>query len=109
MAASDIPIADPASDAMARVLAAERAAEAELQACRERAEVLAAETRERAAAIARRADARIQALHARYLTKIDAEVAAQRAEDGDGDPGAVDDAALAEAVRRLAAKLSGKS
>ena len=62
--------------------------------------------REQAAAVTRRADARISKLHAAYLSKISAEIANLPTPQAAACE-TVDDADLARAARRLAAKLTG--
>jgi hypothetical protein len=102
------PSSDPVVLAIERVLQAERAGEARLRDCRREAEAIVASAREQAASIARRVDARIVKLHAAYLSKISAEIAnlpIPRAAACE----TVDDADLARAGRRLAAKLTGGS
>ncbi len=101
---------DPVVVAIERVLEAERSAEGKLRDCRRQAEALAAIARERAAAITRRADIRISKLHTAYFNKVTADLAmlsdrpisAPEATDV-----TIDDARLAEAAERLAAKLTG--
>lgn len=98
---------DPAAVAIERVLQAERAADARLSECRQQAEALIAAAREQAAAIARRVDTRISRLHTAYLEKVDC-AAAKLATPPPGNTGlSASDSDLAEAARRLAAKLSG--
>lgn len=100
---------DPVVNAIEQVLAAERAAEASLRDCREAADARASAGRERAAAIGRRADARISKLHTAYLGKIAAETAklsGSPAANGSATTGSrIDEARLARAAQRLAAKL----
>lgn len=101
---------DPTVAAMERVLKAERAAEAKLRDCRQQAAAIVAAARERAGGIARRADARISKLHMAYMQKIGRDIAllaSQSAVPGDGARDSVEAAVLAQAARRLAAKLTG--
>jgi len=99
--------ADPAVLAIERVLAAERDGEARLAECRREAKSSVAAARERAAAIMRRADARISMLHTAYLLKISGRVANLDVPGAPAGLAATDDRGLAEAARRLAAKLTG--
>lgn len=98
---------DPMVLAIERVLEAERSAEAGLRDCRHRKEVLISAAREQAATISRRADARISRLHTAYLNKISTEVARLSAPALTGNTVGADDAELAGAARRLAARLAG--
>jgi len=99
---------DPVVVAIERVLEAERAAETRLQDCRQQADALVTAARERAAAIIRRADARITNLHTAYLNKVSTEIAQLSDPPASGgEVGVRDDAELAAAVQRLAAKLTG--
>lgn len=102
------PAGDPVVLAIERVLQAERAGEDRLRDCRAQAEALVASAREQAAAVTRRADARISRLHAAYLNKISAEIANLPTPQAAVSE-TVDDADLAGAARRLAAKLTGGS
>ena len=102
------PAVDPVVLAIERVLQAERAGEARLRDCRAQAEALVASAREQAAAVTRRSDARISKLHAAYLSKISAEIANLPTPQA-ATCETVDDADLARAARRLAAKLTGGS
>jgi molecular chaperone GrpE (heat shock protein) len=68
------------------------------------------QARAEAAAVARRADQRISKLHTAYLQKIERDIlklAAAHDADGTGVDEAYDAASLAEAARRVAAKLTG--
>jgi hypothetical protein len=99
---------DPIVVAIERVLEAERAAERHLQECRQQANALVTAARERAAAIIRRADARIAKMHTAYLSKVSAEIAVlSHPSASGGEDRAFDDAELAAAAQRLAAKLTG--
>ena len=100
------PAGDPVVQAIERVLQAERAGEARLGDCRTQAETLVSGAREQAATVTRRADARISKLHAAYLSKISAEIANLPTPQA-AVCETVDDANLATAGRRLAAKLTG--
>lgn len=103
---------DPVVVAMERVLEAERAAETKLQTCRQQADALVTAARERAAAIGRRADLRITKLHTAYLEKVREDIAtlsSPAAGEAQLVEGAINDADLISAGRRLAAKLTGDS
>jgi regulator of protease activity HflC (stomatin/prohibitin superfamily) len=97
---------DPVVIAIERVLEAERAAEAKLQECRQQARDIVAVARDRAATIAHRADDRIATLHTAYLRKIGDDIA-KLPHAPQFLASALDPAALTEAARRLAAKLTG--
>lgn len=100
---------DPAVLAIQRVLEAERASEEKLRDCRQRAQALTAAGRDRAQKIARRADARISKLQASYLRRIEQSIGALARPPApiaevDERPG--DMAALAQAARRVAERLT---
>lgn len=101
---------DPAVLAIERVLETERVSDEKLRDCRQRAQVLVAAARDRAEAITRRADARISKLHASYLQRIGQDIAAlgrPPAPAAEVTKGPGDIAALAQAAKQLAAKLTG--
>jgi vacuolar-type H+-ATPase subunit H len=101
---------DPVVAAIERVLKVERDGIKTLRESEERARRLLADARAQAAAIAQRTDACIAKLHAAYLDKVEREITAlaPAAEATDGNSG-YDRRALADAARRLAARLTGGS
>jgi hypothetical protein len=103
---------DPVVAAIERVLKTERAGVEALRKSADDAQRLLTVTRAQAAALARRADQCISKLHTAYLQKIDRDIRAlaqaQTTPGGDADK-PYDTAALAEAARRIAAKLTGGS
>jgi vacuolar-type H+-ATPase subunit H len=100
---------DPAVAAIERVLKVERDGAEKLQRGQKHAKQLVSEARDHAAAIGRRADARISKLHNAYLQKVqrDIEQLAQSNPTSGEHSGTYDQAALTEAARRVAAKLTG--
>jgi hypothetical protein len=98
--------------AIARVLDAERAARAAVDAARQDAEAIRADARARDKRIAERAGARIAAVRAGMADKRVARLAALEAAGIGADPQAVEDASalahLAEAVGQLADELIGR-
>ena len=100
---------DPVVAAIERVLKTEREGVAMLRKGAADAESLLTETRAQAATLARRADRCISKLHTAYLQKIEREIselARAQAADADADR-PYDQAVLAGAARRVAAKLTG--
>ena len=99
---------DPAVAAIERVLEAERAGNMRLESCAERAKQTVADARAEAAAITRRADERLARVHDHYLKRIGHKVETLKtaSDTGAAAQGPVSDAVLAEAARRLAAKLT---
>jgi hypothetical protein len=103
------PPSDPVVAAIEHVLGVERDGEARLREDRHHAEDVAAAARAKAAAIARRVDARISKLHTAYLQKIQRDIdklASTRTPAAAADD-PYDLAALTDAARRVAAKLTG--
>lgn len=99
---------DPVVAAINRVLKTERDGVEALRRAEEDGRHRQSEARAQAAAIARRADNCITRLHAAYLQKIGQEIETLNAAASPGDPGQSHDrAALAEAARRVAARLTG--
>lgn len=101
---------DPVVAAIERVLKVERDGVAELERSAGEARQLLDEARTRGSNIARRTDARISKIHAAYLQKVQQKQQQQLAEaDPGGDKSGSDrePEALAEAVRRVAIKLTG--
>jgi len=101
---------DPVVAAIERVLKTEREGVEMLRRSTGEAQRLLTDTRTQAAALARRADRCIAKLHTGYLQKIEREIrdltaSAEAAGDGAGE--SYDTATLAEAARRVAAKLTG--
>ena len=101
---------DPVVAAIERVLAVERDGAERLRQSQEQARELLTQAREQATAIDRRADARISRLHNLYLRKVQRDIEALAATNassaenaGNGDR----PAALVDAARRVAAKLTG--
>jgi vacuolar-type H+-ATPase subunit H len=101
------PVGDGVAEAMNRVLAAERAALAEIEACREEAEKTLEAARREARAILERAERVARDIHAR--TGPHAEARARRLrerwarEHEPADPGDV----LSGALQRLASRMTG--
>ncbi len=109
--ASDNKERDRVSEAMDRVLQAERRAQDAIEEAREEAKRIVQEARTRAQRIEDRADARITRVHRDYSAETQAAVdAILRGEGGNNDlierPG---DGLIDTAVARLAARLSGGS
>jgi hypothetical protein len=101
---------DPVVAAIERVLRTEREGVELLRESAEDAQRLLMQTRAQAAALARRADRCIAKLHTAYLQKIERQIrqlTASESADGDDAGRSYDTAALAEAARRVAAKLTG--
>lgn len=101
---------DPVVAAIERVLKVERDGSEQLRHGREHAAQLLDRVRAQAAAVAARADACIARLYGNYLQKIDREIEklAQSSELAGGQlDNAYQGAALDQAVRRVAAKLTG--
>ncbi len=101
---------DPVVAAIERVLKTERDGVGTLRRSEEQARDLLAQARAQAAALARRAETCIAKLHAAYLGKIQQEIGmlvSSHAAHSEGGEDAFDRAALTEAVRRVAAKLTG--
>lgn len=101
--------------AVESVLAAERAAELALQAERERALAVLSAARARAGAIFKRSDERISRLHVAMEARIEAEIARRRRDllsfevQPANDPHVgIGREALARAVSRLAARMTGE-
>jgi hypothetical protein len=94
--------------AINRVLRTERDGVEALRRAEKDARRRQSEARAQATAIARRADTCITRLHAAYMQKIEREVEALKAASSPADAEqSCDRAALAEAARRVAAKLTG--
>jgi hypothetical protein len=101
---------DPVVAAIERVLKTERDGVEVLRRSEEQARDLLAQARAQAAAIGRRADACIAKLHTAYFRKMQQEIetlVGSHAASVDTDDRGYDPAALAEAARRVAAKLTG--
>jgi hypothetical protein len=101
---------DPVVAAMERVLKTERDGIDALHRSEDQARDLLAQARAQAAAIARRADGCISKLHTGYLRKIQQDIqtlVASHAARSEMEDAAYDRAVLAEAARRVAAKLTG--
>ena len=100
---------DPVVAAIERVLKVERDGVRQLQHSREQAQHLLAQARAQAAAIARRADTCISQLHNSYLQKVQRKIEslAQSELSSEHADNAYDRATLVEAVRQVAAKLTG--
>ena len=101
---------DPVVAAIERVLRTERDGVEALRRSEEEARDLLAQARAQAAAIARRADHCIAKLHTGYFGKIQRDIQAltnAHVAGADHDDGGYDRAALVEAARRVAAKLTG--
>ena len=99
---------DPVVAAINRVLKTERDGVEMLRQAEEDARRRQSEARAQATAIARRTDDCITRLHAAYLQKIEREIEALKAAHSPGDlTQSCDRAALAEAARRVAARLTG--
>lgn len=101
---------DPVVAAIERVLKTERDGVVALRHCATEAQRLLDGAHSQANDIARRTDARISKLHAAYLQKVqrDLQYLTETAAAGDDLPThELDSAALAEAVRRVAVKLTG--
>jgi hypothetical protein len=99
---------DPVVAAIERVLKTEREGVETLRKSSEEARQRQTQARAQAAVLAKRADRCIAKLHTAYLQKIEREIAqlaAAHAPDAEG--GAYDKTTLAEAARRVAAKLTG--
>jgi hypothetical protein len=102
---------DPVVAAIERVLKTEREGVETLRRSEQDAHLQLTQARAQAAAIARRADRCISRLHTAYLQKVERDIqklAASHAATG-ATPQAYDAEALAEAARRVAAKLTGGS
>lgn len=103
---------DPVVAAIERVLKVERDGVAELERSAGEARQLLDEARTRGSNIARRTDARISKIHAAYLQKVQ-QKQKQQQQLAEADPGGDksgsdrEPEALAEAVRRVAIKLTG--
>jgi len=95
---------------MEHVLNVERQGLRQLRDAEQEAQRLLAQARAEAAAIASRTDARITRLHGGFLQKVQREI--ERLKQSSQAPdaraaGAHDEATLAQAARRVAAKLTG--
>jgi len=101
---------DPVVAAIERVLKVERDGAEQLRRSQEHAVQLLDQARAQAAIIAAAADTRISRLYANYLQKIERDVAklaeASRSPGGQLES-AFQEVTLAQAVRRVAAKLTG--
>jgi hypothetical protein len=100
---------DPVAAAIERVLKTEREGVEALRRSEADAQHLLTQARAQAAAIARRADQRIARLHTAYLQKVERDIkklAAAHASSGSTGK-TYDAAALKDAARRVAAKLTG--
>lgn len=100
---------DPVVDAIERVLKIERDGVQQLQHSQEQARDLLSQARAQAATIARRADACISKLHNAYLQKLQRDIerlAQSNLSSGDNEGDAYDRVTLAQAARRIAAKLT---
>ena len=101
---------DPVVAAIERVLKTERDGVETLRRSEEEARDLLTKARAQAAIIARRADHCIAKLHSAHLGKIQQSIQALTSAHAAGaghDDGGYDRAALVEAARRVAAKLTG--
>ena len=102
--------ADEVSDAMQRVLLAERQAEADLLDVERQAEIVVRNARARAREIRQRTNDRIRRLQTSYADKVNRELLEIR-EQSNGNSkiisGTIDDKALIDAIERLADKLTG--
>ncbi len=101
---------DPVNAAIERVLKVERDGVQQLRRGEERAQHLLSAARAQAAAIAGRADACISRLHNAYLQKLQGDIERlQQAQLSPGEPAGVayGRETLAQAARRIAAKLTG--
>ncbi len=99
---------DPVVAAINRVLRTERDGIEALRRTEEDARGRQSEARAQATAIARRADSCITRLHAAYMQKIEREVETLKAANSPAAPEQSHDrAVLAEAARRVAARLTG--
>ena len=108
MAAADA--AGAAKAAIERVLRAEHEAESSLAQARDQAQAELAQAREEALAIVNQAAERIARWQHRHSERLDARLAAQRAQHADHSDTAraiPDDGVLAAAVARVAAMLTG--
>jgi vacuolar-type H+-ATPase subunit H len=99
---------DPVVTAIERVLKTERDGVAMLRRSKDEARHLLMQARTQAAAVARRADRCISKLHTAYLQKIEGDIQALTASrtSSAGAEKAYDTKALAQAARRVAAKLT---
>ena len=96
--------------AIERVLKIERDGVEQLQLSQERARQLLSQARDQAIAIERRTDARISKLHNSYLQKVQREIerlAQSSLRSGGLGGSGHDQLTLTQAVRRVAAKLTG--
>ena len=103
---------DLATANMEYVLKAERSGLQLLQESKERAGQLLSQARAQAGAIAQRADARIARLHNSYLQKVERDIASLAESNPASAQHAVESyahATLAEAARRVAAKLTAEA